>query len=101
LFLERSSPNVPHKKYRLLHFCHRQYQEHGPGGDYENPEKADPCFAKVVPGNEPVVQRLHRSHVEPGAYQRMSHYVAIRTVRLLSEEKAQEKIRAQQQHQNV
>jgi hypothetical protein len=61
---------------------------HGPGGQvgYEEKSEADPCFAKVVPGYEAVVDRMARSNVQTGSYKRMQHYVAIRTVRLLSKE---------------
>ena len=65
-------------------------RNHGPGGQgsYEDVGEADPCFAKVVPGFEPVVDRMHKSVVKPGDYKHMAHNIAIRHMRLLSNEDA-------------
>jgi hypothetical protein len=91
-----SSPNFPHVKYTLGYAgrpggpdfyvsTQDNTQNHGPGGQasYEEASEADPCFAKVVPGYEPVVDRMHQSEVQPGNYMRMKHYVAIRHMRLV------------------
>jgi hypothetical protein len=63
---------------------------HGPGGQtsYEEAAEADPCFAKVVPGFEHVADRMHKSAVKVGGYKHMEHNVAIRYMRILSEEAA-------------
>lgn len=65
-------------------------RNHGPGGQasYEDASEADPCFAKVVSGYEHVVDRMHKSSVQPGDYKRMEHYVAIKSMRLLSRKEA-------------
>jgi hypothetical protein len=65
-------------------------RNHGPGGQtsYEDTAEADPCFAKVVKGFEPVVDRMHESSVKPGGYKHMQHNIAIRKMRLLSKEDA-------------
>lgn len=65
---------------------------HGPGGQggYEDTDEADPCFAKIVPGYEPVLDRVHRSEVQPGGYMGMKHNVAIRHMRLLPKDEAKE-----------
>ena len=70
---------------------------HGPGGQgsYDDPSEADPCFAKVVPGYEHVVERMHKSEVKPGAYNHMVHNIAIRHMRLLSKEEAEKRISEQ------
>jgi hypothetical protein len=94
-----SSPNFPHVKYTLGYAGRPGGPDfyvstmdntfnHGPGGQasYEEKSEADPCFAKVVPGYEAVVDRMARSAVQTGGYKRMQHYVAIRTVRLLPKE---------------
>jgi hypothetical protein len=72
-------------------------QNHGPGGgqgNYNDHSEADPCFASVMQGYEPVVDRIHQSAVESGEYKRMRHYVAIRTVRWLSRDEEERKINA-------
>jgi hypothetical protein len=60
---------------------------HGPGGQgsYEEKGEADPCFAKVVPGYEHVVERIHKSAVKPGNYNAMEHNIAIRHMRIVSQ----------------
>jgi len=70
---------------------------HLPGGQgsYDDPTEADPCFAKVVPGYEHVVERMHKSEVKPGAYNHMVHNIAIRHMRLLSKEEAEQRISEQ------
>ena len=57
---------------------------HGPGGQtsYDDPTEADPCFAHVVDGFD-VVDRMHKSPVEPGWYKRMAHNVAIVSMTIL------------------
>jgi hypothetical protein len=95
-FCNESSPNFPHVKYTLGYAGRPGGPDfyvstldntlnHGPGGQssYEEASEADPCFAKVVPGYEHVVDRIHKSNVQPGNYMRMQHYVAIRHMRLL------------------
>lgn len=59
---------------------------HGPGGQasYGDTADADPCFAKVVPGFESAVQRMHKSTVQPDDYNHMEHSVAIRSIRMVS-----------------
>ena len=102
-----SSHNFPHKKYTLGYAGRPggpdfyistadNTHNHGPGGqgNYDDPSEADPCFASVVLGYESVVERVHQSHVEPGSYKRMLHNVAIRTVRRLSRDEAEQKINA-------
>lgn len=101
---KKSSPNFPHKKWTLGYAGRPggpdfyvstmdNTRNHGPGGQgsYDDPSEADPCFAKVVPGYEHVVERMHKSAIESGDYKRMAHYVAIRTMRLLSNEEGQRK----------
>jgi hypothetical protein len=98
-----SSPNFPHKKYTLGYagrpggpdfYVSTQDNtlNHGPGGQtsYEEASEADPCFAKVVPGFEHVVDRMHKAEVKPGGYKHMVHNIAIRYMRLLSPEAAAE-----------
>ncbi|GAX10737.1 hypothetical protein FisN_14Lh256 [Fistulifera solaris] len=66
-------------------------RNHGPGGQgsYEDPTEADPCFAKVVQGFA-VADRIHKSAVQEGSYKRMQHYVAIKTMRMISYDPAAE-----------
>ena len=68
-------------------FCSNNVHNHGPGGQskYNDPDEADPCFAKVIDGFE-AVERLHQVDVEEGSYRRIKHYVAIKSVRLLPKE---------------
>ena len=100
-----SSPNFPHKKHTLGYAgrpggpdfyvsTQDNTKNHGPGGQtsYEDAAEADACFAKVVPGYEPVVDRMYRSDVKPGDYKHMQHNIAIRHMRLLSKQEAQERI---------
>ena len=102
LFYIESSPNFPHVKYTLGYAGRPGGTDfyvstidntlnHGPGGQstYEEASEADPCFAKVVPGFEHVIDRMHKSNVEPGNYNRMQHYVAIRYMRLLPPDEVQ------------
>ena len=59
---------------------------HGPGGQssYAIASEADPCFAKVVEGFG-AVDRMHKMNVNnPGGYKRMTHYVAIKSAKILS-----------------
>ena len=108
--LSSSSPNFPHKKWTLGYAGRPggpdfyvstldNTKNHGPGGQgsYEDPTEADPCFAKVVPGYERVVERMHKSAVKPGGYRHMEHNIAIRHMRMLSEDEAKTKIKAQEQ----
>lgn len=96
-----SSPNFPHIKYTLGYagrpggpdfYVSTQDNtlNHGPGGQgsYEDAAEADPCFANVVPGFEHVVERMHKSAVKPGGYKHMEHNIAIRYMRLISEDAA-------------
>eukprot|EP00545_Synedropsis_sp_CCMP1620_P012260 CAMPEP_0119004220 /NCGR_PEP_ID=MMETSP1176-20130426/1023_1 /TAXON_ID=265551 /ORGANISM="Synedropsis recta cf, Strain CCMP1620" /LENGTH=361 /DNA_ID=CAMNT_0006955905 /DNA_START=66 /DNA_END=1151 /DNA_ORIENTATION=+ len=57
---------------------------HGPGGqgEYDDVGEADPCFAKVVEG-EDAVWRMHGLSVKDGAYEGLVHNVAIVDMRLL------------------
>ena len=59
-------------------------RNHGPGGQgsYAVKSEADPCFAKVVEGFE-AVDRMHTLKVQPGDYNRLVHYVAIKSATLL------------------
>lgn len=56
-------------------------KNHGPGGQtsYAIKSEADPCFAKVVEGFD-TVDRMHTLSVQPGGYNRLVHYVAIKNV---------------------
>lgn len=58
-------------------------QFHGPGGQQED---ADPCFAKVIGGFD-ALDRLQRTEVEVGSYQRIKNYVAIKQIRILTKVK--------------
>lgn len=62
-------------------------RNHGPGGQssYADPGEADPCFAKVIEGDE-AVDRMAKSTVKQGGYRRMEHYVGIRHMKLLPHE---------------
>jgi hypothetical protein len=68
---------------------------------YDDPGEPDPCFAKVVEGFE-AVDRLHRSAVQPGNYQRMEHYVNVHSMRMLprvnEENSAEENVRVEEVH---
>jgi hypothetical protein len=99
LIFANSSPNFPHVKYTLGYAGRPggpdfyvstmdNTRNHGPGGQssYEEASEADPCFAKVVPGYEAVVDRMARSDIQEGGYRRMKHYVAIRHMRLVPED---------------
>jgi cyclophilin family peptidyl-prolyl cis-trans isomerase len=57
---------------------------HGPGGQSGNdPDDADPCFARVVEGFD-AVARMHQSDIdEDGGYRHMRHNVAIQYMRIL------------------
>lgn len=57
---------------------------HGPGGQqsYAMKSEADPCFAKVIDGFN-AVDRMHTLSVQPGDYNRLNHYVAIKSATLL------------------
>ena len=62
---------------------------HGPGGqaNYEDADEADPCFAKVVPGFEHVIDRMHKSEVQDGAFMAFKHNIAIRHMKIVPKEK--------------
>eukprot|EP00551_Chaetoceros_affinis_P008877 CAMPEP_0203667316 /NCGR_PEP_ID=MMETSP0090-20130426/4172_1 /ASSEMBLY_ACC=CAM_ASM_001088 /TAXON_ID=426623 /ORGANISM="Chaetoceros affinis, Strain CCMP159" /LENGTH=365 /DNA_ID=CAMNT_0050531437 /DNA_START=120 /DNA_END=1217 /DNA_ORIENTATION=- len=62
-------------------------RNHGPGGQtsYALASEADPCFAKVVKGFD-AVDRMQKMSVQPGGYKRMTHYIAIKSVKILNEE---------------
>lgn len=63
---------------------------HGPGGQqaYGEVAEADPCFARIVPGFEQVVKRIHQSEVQEDDYSHMKHNVAIRSIRMVSRDVA-------------
>lgn len=64
---------------------------HGPGGqgNYEDADEADPCFAKVVPGFEHVIDRMHNSEVQDGAFMAFKHNVAIRHMKIFPKDKVE------------
>jgi cyclophilin family peptidyl-prolyl cis-trans isomerase len=94
LFQEYSAKH-PHVKYTLGYAGRpggpdfyistmNNTKDHGPGGqtDYEDPTEADPCFAKVIEGFD-VVDRMHKSPVNPGWYHGMAQNIAILSMRIL------------------
>jgi cyclophilin family peptidyl-prolyl cis-trans isomerase/chaperonin cofactor prefoldin len=60
-------------------------ENHGPGGQssYDDVGEADPCFGKVVEGEE-VVQRMHGLERRNDDYQGLVHYVEITVMNILS-----------------
>lgn len=95
VLFQEYSPQFPHEKY-TLGFAGRpggpdfyistqdNSINHGPGGQtsYENPDEADPCFARVVEGIG-VVDRMHLSPNKPGGYHAMIHNVAIISMKII------------------
>lgn len=88
-------PDFPHKKYTLGYAgrpggpdfyvsTQNNIRNHGPGGQasYAIKSEADPCFAKVVEGFD-TVDRMHTLSVQQGGYNRLVHYVAIKSVTIL------------------
>mmetsp|Transcript_32234 Transcript_32234/g.37584 ORF Transcript_32234/g.37584 Transcript_32234/m.37584 type:complete len:359 (+) Transcript_32234:81-1157(+) len=88
-------PDFPHVKYTLGYAGRPggpdfyvstldNTKNHGPGGQtaYAVQSEADPCFAKVVKGFD-AVDRMHQMSVQEGGYNRLKHYVAIKSVKIL------------------
>jgi cyclophilin family peptidyl-prolyl cis-trans isomerase len=97
VLFQEFSPNFPHEKYTLgmagrpggpdFYVSTRNNTDlHGPGGQtsYEDPSEADPCFAKVIEGQE-WVDRMQLGPVKPGGYKALEDNVAITSMRILSD----------------
>ena len=95
ILFQEYSPKHPHRKYTLgyagrpggpdFYISTKDNSRiHGPGGQtsYEDPTKADPCFAEVVEGFD-VVDRMQLSPLKPGGYRAMQKNVAIVSMTLL------------------
>ena len=89
ILFQEYSPNSPHVKFSLGYsgrpggpdfYISMQDNSkiHGPGGqnNFEDPEEADTCFAKVVNGFD-VVERIHKSPTKKGEYHAMESNIAI------------------------
>jgi len=87
--------DFPHKKYTLGYAGRPggpdfyistvdNTRNHGPGGQssYAMKGEADPCFAKVIEGFE-AIDRMHTLSVQPGDYNRLNHYVAIKSATII------------------
>ena len=57
---------------------------HGPGGQtsYEDPTEADPCFARVIEGQD-VVDIMGQSPTKEGLYKAMVDNIAITSMRII------------------
>lgn len=87
ILFQEYSPAFPHVKYTVGYagrpggpdfYISTQDNtvNHGPGGQSDDPTDADPCFAKVIYGND-IVDRMHNSPVREGAYLALETNVAI------------------------
>lgn len=87
--------DFPHKKYTMGYAGRPggpdfyvstvdNTRNHGPGGQssYAMKSEADPCFAKVIEGFE-AIDRMHTLSVQPGDYNRLNHYVAIKSATII------------------
>ena len=95
VLFQEYSPNVPHLPLTVGYAGRPggpdfyislmdNSENHGPGGQtsYEDTSEADPCFCKVVEGEE-AVWRMHGLANEDGDYQGLKHNVAITEMRIL------------------
>lgn len=95
ILFQEYSPAFPHEKYTLglagrpggpdfYVSTQNNTRLHGPGGQtsYDDPNEADPCFAKVVEGFE-IVDHMQMSPLKPGPYKAMKNNVAIVSMTLL------------------